>query len=202
MEPLNTYFVWTMGCQMNEADSRRLSGELEMLGLTRADAAADADVIVLNTCVVRQQAENKIYGRMGSLKPLKAKNPDRIVSVMGCFVGVDDPSDLYRDYPFVDVFMPPSETGGLIDLVTARVQDVADRAQRDQQLDSPFQLPEPDRGTTVTANVSIILGCSHRCSYCIIPLRRGNEVSRVPAEIVAEVTALTEQGVREVRAKG
>src|SRR5712691_11390105 len=104
-----TYHIWTEGCQMNVADSQRVAIELERLGYTANAQAESADVIVLNTCVVRQQAEGKAIGRLSALKPLKLKQPDTVLALMGCMVGVKDAAPLRARFPFVDVFMPPSE---------------------------------------------------------------------------------------------
>ncbi len=193
-----TYHIWTMGCQMNEADSRRLASELEGFGYAAVPEPNQADLVVLNTCVVRQQAENKIYGRLGSLKPLKEKNPDLIVAVMGCFVGIKESPSLRRTYPFVDVFMPPSDTQPIIDFLSASQVEELQRSQRDEALDSCYILPAAEQGKTVSANVSIVLGCSHACTYCIIPYRRGREHSRPPQQVLNEVRALAQQGVKEV----
>jgi len=121
------YHIWTIGCQMNTADSQRLGSELERLGLAWSERAEDADVVVLNTCVVRQQAEDKIYGRLGSLRALKAARPDLLIGLMGCLVGARPSKDLVRRFPEVDVFIPPSETTPLTDLVRARALDAAAR---------------------------------------------------------------------------
>lgn len=205
------YYLWTIGCQMNDADSRRLASELEKLGYGFVDRAEDADIVVLNTCVVRQQAEDKIYGRLGSLKPLKEQHPETIIGLMGCLVGVRDPEPLQKRFPWVDVFMPPSDPGpllgyladqGLVDQGAALEQaDIARRHHLQDQMDE-LLLPAHLQGKQVTANVPIVLGCSHACTFCIIPYRRGGERSRSVGEIVAEVRSLVAQGVREVTLLG
>jgi tRNA-2-methylthio-N6-dimethylallyladenosine synthase len=193
---------------MNVADSRHVATALEGLGYAPVDRAEAADVVVLNTCVVRQQAEDKIYGRLGSLKPLKAQRPDAVIAVMGCLVGIRDPEPLRKRFPWVDVFLPPSEPGPLLDLLVARGAADEDRAWAASQLarrhDIPAAhlLPVQQRGELVAANVPIVLGCSHACAYCVIPYRRGAERSRDPDEILAEVRALAAQGVREVTLLG
>ncbi len=116
--PMKKYHVWTEGCQMNVADSQRLGSALERLGYEFTGKAEEADVIVLNTCVVRQSAEDKAYGRLSSLRPLKTKNPDLVVNLMGCLVGIRDPEKLRARFPFVDVFSPPSDPGPLISFLT------------------------------------------------------------------------------------
>ncbi len=205
------YYLWTIGCQMNDADSRQLASELEKLGCRHVAGAEEADIVVLNTCVVRQQAEDKIYGRLGSLKPLKARRPETIIGLMGCLVGVRDPGPLRERFPWVDVFMPPSDPGpllsylaerGLIDAGQALEQaEVARRHHLQDQVDE-LLLPAHQRGKLVAANVPVVLGCSHACTFCIIPYRRGTERSRSVGEIVAEVRALVAQGVKEVTLLG
>ena len=108
------YFIWTIGCQMNEADSGRVAAELDRLGCTPAADSQDADIIVLNTCVVRQSAEDRASGRLWSLKPLKDRDPDRVIALMGCMVGIRPNRSLVERFPFVDVFMPPSDPTPLL----------------------------------------------------------------------------------------
>jgi tRNA-2-methylthio-N6-dimethylallyladenosine synthase len=119
------YHIWTIGCQMNTADSQRLASELEKLGYRATDRAESADVIVLNTCVVRQSAEDRAYGRLTSLKPLKVRKPDTVIGLMGCLVGQKDPAPLRARFPYVDVFMPPSQPAPLIEFLKARAFDQA-----------------------------------------------------------------------------
>src|SRR5512139_3974432 len=114
------YHIWTEGCQMNVADSQRVASALERLGLSASHLAEQADVIVLNTCVVRQSAENKAYGRLYSLKPLKEQNPDVVINLMGCLVGVKGHEQLKKRFPFVDVFSPPSDPGPLMAYLTQK----------------------------------------------------------------------------------
>lgn len=203
------YYVWTIGCQMNVADSRRLESALEALGHTPVDRAEDADIVVLNTCVVRQSAENKIYGRLGSLKPLKKERPEMVIGLMGCFVGTRDPAPLRRRFPWVDVTMPPSDPQPLVDYLVAHGWvEAAEAAELSRVLrryrlqDGDLILPARDQGSLVSAYVPIVLGCSQACSYCIIPYRRGRERSRPMAEITAEAQALVAQGVKEITLLG
>src|SRR5512136_117379 len=115
---MKKYHVWTEGCQMNVADSQRVGSALERLGYSFAGKAEEADVIVLNTCVVRQSAEDKAYGHLSSLKPLKAKNPNLVINLMGCLVGIRDNANLRKRFPYVDVFSPPSDPGPLVAFLT------------------------------------------------------------------------------------
>jgi tRNA-2-methylthio-N6-dimethylallyladenosine synthase len=194
---------------MNTADSRRLASALERLGYTAADRAEEADVVVLNTCVVRQSAEDKIYGRLGSLRPLKRRRPETVIGLMGCLVGVGDPAPLRRRFPWVDAFMPPSEPGPLLEYLTergmvdeGRALNALEAARRYHLQEDDLLLPTDDRGSLVSAYISIVLGCSHACSYCVIPYRRGPERSRPAEEIVAEAEALAAQGVKEITLLG
>lgn len=197
---------------MNVADSQRVASALERMGLSFSRSAEEADVIVLNTCVVRQSAENKATGRLYSLKPLKEKRPNLVINLMGCMVGVKGYEQLQKRFPFVDVFSPPSDTGPLIAYLTqeesrllehdetVRRFTLMDFALTDEDFssDSALLLPAAERGKLVSAHVPVVLGCSHACTFCIIPYRRGIERSRPAETILAEVRALVAQGVREV----
>jgi len=190
---------------MNVADSQRVASSLERLGYEPSDAAEEADVIVLNTCVVRQSAEDRAYGRLTSLRPLKDQRPDLVINLMGCLVGVKGDERLQRTFPFVDVFSPPSDPRPLISyLVGAAGRDSAqaDVAMRNAVLDDDLILPMEDRGRLVSAHVPIVYGCSHACTFCIIPFRRGVERSRPVGAIASEVRSLVRQGVREVTLLG
>ena len=194
---------------MNEADSRHLASQLEAIGYQPTKHPEDADLVVLNTCVVRQQAEDRIFGRLGSLKTIKEIHPGMTIGVMGCLVGIKEGPRLKKRFPFVDVFMPPSDTKPLIDYLQEGkkldsihgIED-SERAYRDRIQDAINLLPLEQRGKAVTAFVPIVLGCSHACSFCIIPYRRGIERSRSPTEVITEIRRLVSQGVREVTLLG
>jgi len=201
------YHIWTEGCQMNVADSQRVASTLERMGLSHSRSAEEADVIVLNTCVVRQSAENKANGRLYSLKPLKEKRPNLVINLMGCMVGVKGYEQLQKRFPFVDVFSPPSDTGPLIAYLTQEESRLLEHEETTRRfalmddgigLDSALLLPAAERGKLVSAHVPVVLGCSHACTFCIIPYRRGIERSRPAETILAEVRSLVAQGVREV----
>ena len=200
------YHITTYGCQMNVADSRRLAAELEKLGYLPAARAEEADVIVLNTCVVRQRPEDRATSRLLSLRPVKQHRPETVIALMGCLVGVKRPdAPLRRKFPFVDAFLAPSDPGPLINLLidrdTAGLQ-AASRAQQDALQDGELVLPRSEQGRLVSAFLPIVLGCSHACAFCIIPQRRGPERSRPPAEVLAEARALAHQGVKEITLLG
>jgi tRNA-2-methylthio-N6-dimethylallyladenosine synthase len=194
---------------MNESDSQRLASELEKLGLRHTEDADTADVIVLNTCVVRQSAEDRVYGRLGQLKVLKEVHPEKVIGLKGCLVGVRDSLPLRQKFPFVDVFLPPSEPAPLIDFLRdrgiegeLRYREAEERAQRDLLQDEALVLPAHEQGKLVSAHVSVVYGCSHACTFCIIPFRRGVERSRRVGEILSEVRSLAAQGVKEVTLLG
>ena len=204
-----TYNLWTIGCQMNEADSRHLASQLEALGYSAASTAQEADLVVLNTCVVRQQAEDRAVSRLTFADQLKRHRPDMTIGLMGCMVGMREERRLRERFPFVDVFMPPSDTEPLLDHLAekglydaSKWIDTREKAIRDAIQDGEQILPALQRGKSVTAHVPIVLGCSHACTFCIIPYRRGAERSRPRDEILREVSALTHQGVREVMLLG
>jgi len=197
-----TYHFWITGCQMNHADARRVATELEKLGYRSTPNAEDADVVVLETCTVRQQAEDKTYHKLQSLKPLKARRPGMTVAVMGCVVGVRGNEVLEKRFPFVDIFMEPASDG--LPLINHLAQDndyqheQAAVEQRHALQDGEVILPAEQLGTLVSAPVAIVYGCSHACTFCIIPQKRGIERSRPIGEIAAEVRSLVAQGVKEV----
>ncbi len=194
---------------MNIADSRRLASALERMGYTPSAQAEEADVVVLNTCVVRQSAEDKVYGRLGSLRRLKERHPEVTLGLMGCLVGIKDPAPLRSRFPWVDVFMPPSDPAPLLDSLAGRglvdpglALEIVQTSQRYQLQDGEMILPAGEQGKLVSAYIPIVLGCSHACSYCIIPYRRGAERSRPADEIVAEAAGLAASGVREITLLG
>jgi tRNA-2-methylthio-N6-dimethylallyladenosine synthase len=203
------YHVSTIGCQMNEADSRRLASALERLGYTPAERAEEADVVVLNTCVVRQSAEDKAVGRLGAFKSLKDHRPEMVLGLMGCMVGVRDSAPLRKRFPWVDVFIPPSEPEPLLELLVerglvdeAQALEAEASARRYHLPNGGLLLPASEQGVLVSAYIPIVLGCSTGCTYCVIPYRRGPERSRPPEEIVAEAQVLAAQGVREITLLG
>lgn len=204
-EALNRYYIWTIGCQMNKADSERLESALLQLGLAPTDTPERAGVIVLNTCVVRQAAEEKVVGMLSSLKPLKSGHSsrgrrssntgdgsgERVIALMGCMVGPRTEA-LQKQFPYVDVFMRPQDYKPLLDVLGDRMGVDAEGCL------STLTPPNAE----VTAYIPIIHGCDKFCSFCIIPYRRGREVSRPIADIVREAELLGARGVKEVTLLG
>ncbi|MCH7800657.1 MAG: tRNA (N6-isopentenyl adenosine(37)-C2)-methylthiotransferase MiaB [Chloroflexi bacterium] len=187
---MQSYYIWTVGCQMNKADSERLESALGQMGLSASDSPKDADVIVLNSCVVRQSAEDKVTGMLTSLKPLKQRDPDKVLALMGCMVGPKTAA-LEKKFPYVDVFMPPQEYNPLISLLGERMG-----------IDPEGCIGPLAARPDVATYVPIIKGCDKFCTFCIIPYRRGREVSRPVAEIVDEAEHLVTRGVREITLLG
>ena len=187
---------------MNYADARRVATGLERLGYQAVSTVAEADVVVLQTCTVRQQSEDKAYGRLHSLRPIKEEHPQKTIAVMGCVVGVRGNESLEKTFPFVDVFMEPATDG--MPLLSHLQQDddltfeLSQTVERHAVQDGEVILPAEQRGQLVSAPVSIVYGCSHACSFCIIPQQRGKERSRPVGNIVSEVRSLVAQGVKEV----
>lgn len=190
---------------MNVADSVRVASALEHLGHQPTQRVEEANIIVLNTCVVRQSAEDKAISRLGSLRPLKAQRPDLVINLMGCLVGVKGHERLKARFPYVDVFSPPSDPGPLVAYLTqteSREHEQKTTQQNYAALDGDLLLPVNERGKLVSAHLPIVLGCSHACTYCIIPYKRGVERSRPASDILAEARALVSQGVKEITLLG
>ena len=187
---MNGYYIWTVGCQMNKADSERLESALGQMGLESRPSPKEADVIVLNSCVVRQSAEDRVVGMMTSLKPLKQRKQDKVLALMGCMVGPKT-DELEKRFPYVDVFMQPQQYQPLIDLL-------GERMDMDTEGCIGPLVARPD----VATYIPIIHGCDKFCTFCIIPYRRGREVSRSVAEIVREAEMLVKRGVKEVTLLG
>ena len=190
---------------MNVANSQRVGSSLEHLGYTFTEKAEEADVIVLNTCVVRQSAEDKALGRLSSLLPLKRQNPNLVINLMGCLVGVRGAEKLRQKLPYVDVFSPPSDPGPLVSFLSQgeiRMLESDETTRRFAMMDDDLILPQHEHGQLISAHVPIVYGCSHACTFCIIPFRRGVERSRPVGDIVAEIRSLAAQGVKEVTLLG
>src|SRR5277367_6358589 len=196
-----TYEVRTYGCQMNVHDSERLAGLLEAAGYQRAAQGADADVVVFNTCAVRENADNKLYGNLSHLAPRKRGNPDMQIAVGGCLAQKDRDA-LLRKAPWVDVVFGTHNIGSLPTLLErARHNRVAQVEIAEALQEFPSALPAA-RESAYAAWVSISVGCNNSCTFCIVPSLRGKEVDRSPADILAEVQSLVDDGVLEVTLLG
>lgn len=186
---------------MNVADSRRLASALEQMGFSTTGKPEEADLIVLNTCVVRQSAEDKAIGRLSSLRPLKDQNPDLVINLMGCLIGVRGNQKIQERFPWVDVVSPPSDPEPLLRYLNEHKGKSSIHQKQDELnaiLDGDLPLPKDKQNKLVSAYIPIVYGCSHACTYCIIPAKRGIEHSRPYHEIIDEAHSLVNQGVKEI----
>ncbi|GGU09916.1 tRNA (N6-isopentenyl adenosine(37)-C2)-methylthiotransferase MiaB [Nocardioides albus] len=196
-----TYEVRTYGCQMNVHDSERLSGLLEDAGYAKARAGQQADVVVFNTCAVRENADNKLYGNLSHLAPIKQANPDLQIAVGGC-LAQKDRDTITKKAPYVDVVFGTHNIGSLpVLLERARVQEEAQVEILESLEVFPSTLPTK-RESAYAAWVSVSVGCNNTCTFCIVPSLRGKEKDRRPGEILAEIEALVAEGVTEVTLLG
>ena len=200
-QTVRTYQVRTYGCQMNVHDSERLAGLLEAAGYRRAADGADADVVVFNTCAVRENADNKLYGNLSHLAPRKRSDPNMQIAVGGCLAQKDKDAVL-RKAPWVDVVFGTHNIGSLPALLDrARHNQVAQVEIAEALQEFPSALPAA-RESAYAAWVSISVGCNNSCTFCIVPSLRGKEVDRSPHDILAEVRSLVDTGVLEITLLG
>ena len=175
---------------MNKADSERLENALSKIGFENSTTPADSDLIVLNSCVVRQGAEDKVVGMLTSLKPLKEKNPETILALMGCMVGPNT-KELKQKFPYADIFIQPQNYNPLIQYIENKLN-----------IDTEGCLTQLSAKADITAYIPIVQGCDKFCSFCIIPYRRGREICRPVKEIILETQYLSERGVKEITLLG
>jgi len=200
-EQPRTYEVRTYGCQMNVHDSERLSGLLEDAGYAAAPEGEQADIVVFNTCAVRENADNRLYGNLGHLAPIKAKRPGMQIAVGGCMAQKDRDTVVKRA-PWVDVVFGTHNIGSLPALLDrARAQEEAQVEILESLEVFPSTLPTK-RESAYAAWVSVSVGCNNTCTFCIVPSLRGKEKDRRPGEILAEIEALVAEGVSEITLLG
>ncbi len=207
MSSPRTYHVITYGCQMNVHDSERISGLLEEAGLAQATAAPDAplgsgaDVVVFNTCAVRENADNRLYGNLGHMARVKAEHPGMQIAVGGC-MAQKDRETIVKKAPWVDVVFGTHNVGSLpVLLERARVEKAAQVEIVEALQTFPSNLPSR-RESPYSAWVSVSVGCNNTCTFCIVPALRGKETDRRPGDILAEVEMLVDQGVQEITLLG
>jgi tRNA-2-methylthio-N6-dimethylallyladenosine synthase len=188
---MRTYHLWTVGCQVNTADSARLAAGLDRCGLHAVETPDEADIVVLNTCAVRQGAEERAIGKLHALRRLKQRRADLTIAMMGCMVGMRT-DDLERRFPWVDVFARPQQFDPIMRAAGVDSDDLGGEFW-------PQVVGQPQG---VTAFVPVIEGCDKFCTYCIVPYRRGRERSRSIEEIEYEVATLVRRNVREVTLLG
>jgi tRNA-2-methylthio-N6-dimethylallyladenosine synthase len=201
-KPLKKLHIVTHGCQMNEYDSLRMRDLLgESHQMVTTDDASDADVILLNTCSIREKAQEKVFHQLGRWKYLKAANPDLIIGVGGC-VASQEGEAIAKRAPFVDLVFGPQTLHRLPEMMQSRKADGAVVVDISfPEIEKFDRLPLPD-ADGASAFVSIMEGCSKYCTFCVVPYTRGEEVSRPVADVLLEVSALADQGVREVNLLG
>jgi tRNA-2-methylthio-N6-dimethylallyladenosine synthase len=191
------YHVTTFGCQMNEHDSERMKGMLDSLGYQEVAERSAADLILFNTCSIRESADNRFVAHLGEAKRLKAEDPERVVGVGGCWAqSVKD--EVFQRFPFVDVAFGPGQIHGLAEFLT---QDSLTAQGYFEFEGFSGHLPAK-RAREFQAWVQISVGCNCACAYCIVPQTRGREVSRRPGELIAEIQSLAREGVSEVTLLG
>jgi tRNA-2-methylthio-N6-dimethylallyladenosine synthase len=193
------FYLETFGCQMNVVDSERIVDLLRQIGYGEVAEAAEADLILLNTCSVRDKAERKVYGHLGRFKPLKDENPALILGVGGC-VAQQEGERLLQKIPYLDLVFGTHNVHKLPEMVR-RVEESRVRCHETEFLDRETRLqlfPARTEGESVTRFVTVMQGCDNFCSYCVVPHVRGREVSRPSAEILDEIRRLADSGVREV----
>src|ERR1700729_581362 len=191
------YHVTTFGCQMNEHDSEHIKGMLESLGYAEAASRADADLILFNTCSIREAADSKFVAHLGEAKRLKREHPDRVIGVGGCWAQ-SVKEEVFARFPFVDVAFGPGQVHRLAEFLTSDSLS----AQGYFEFEG-FSGPLPGKRARAHQGwLQISVGCNCACSYCIVPSTRGREVSRPVGELVAEVEAMAADGVREVTLLG
>ncbi len=196
------YLIATMGCQMNVYDSEVLAGYLESMGFAKATVEADADILILNTCAVRQKAEEKVLSKLGTWRTLRENNPDMLMVLWGCMVQQEGMADHIRQrFPYIDLIGGPHVLGRFPELIEeariarSTVVCVEDGERKGREF--PVK-----RGNTLFAWVPISYGCNNYCTYCVVPYVRGPERSRPPAEIIEEVEGLSQNGYREITLLG
>lgn len=197
------YFIRTYGCQMNEHDSEKIAGMLEELNYSKTDSLENADFIFLNTCTIRENAELKIFGKIGALKELKRNNPDLIIAIGGCMMQVEEPVEKIKStYPQVDLVIGTHNLHKLPELV-AKIENSNERiiSVWDQEKGLIPDLPSV-RKSDFQAWVTIMQGCDNYCSYCIVPYVRGHERSKPKDKIIKEVKKLVNDGVVEITLLG
>ncbi len=197
---MRTYSVTTFGCQMNAHDSERIKGMLEELGLGEAATAADADVVVFNTCTIREKPDTKLAAYLGEASARKRRDPDRVIAVGGCYAEAQR-ERIFELYPEVDVAFGPGSIAHLGDWLGAGGVGVARGRFGLEQREFAATLPM-HRERPFQAWVQVSMGCNSACAYCIVPAVRGRERSRRPGELIAEVTRLADSGVKEITLLG
>ncbi|NOH14965.1 tRNA (N6-isopentenyl adenosine(37)-C2)-methylthiotransferase MiaB [Clostridium cochlearium] len=203
MNKKGEFYIETWGCQMNEEDSEKLSGMLKNIGYKNAEDKNQADIIIFNTCCVRENAELKVYGNLGILKGLKAKNPDLIIAVCGCMMQQEGMAeDIIKKYPFVDIIFGTHNSYKFPEYLNRTKQEgksIIEVWDKEEEIVEGIPV---DRKSSTKAFVTIMYGCNNFCTYCIVPYVRGRERSREVSDIVKEIKELVKSGYKEITLLG
>ena len=198
-----SYFIQTFGCQMNENDSEKLAGTLERAGFVESDHKRDADLVIFNTCCVREHAEKKFYGHLGALKNLKKEKPNLVIAVCGCMMHQPEIADHVKDvYKHIDIVFGNSNQYKFPQMLYTAITKKITVFQTDTNETTIVETNNFKRKLPMKAYVTIMYGCNNFCSYCIVPYVRGRERSRSPQGIMNEVSQLVGQGCREITLLG
>ncbi|HDK7178485.1 TPA: tRNA (N6-isopentenyl adenosine(37)-C2)-methylthiotransferase MiaB [Clostridium botulinum] len=200
---IGEFFIETWGCQMNEEDSEKLSGMLKKEGYIRTEEREDADVIIFNTCCVRENAELKVYGNLGILKGLKSKNPNLIIAVTGCMMQQKGMAEtIKKKFPFVDIIIGTHNLHNFPNYLNEVKKKDTSVLKIQEKENSIIENMPIDRKNSMKAFVTIMYGCNNFCTYCIVPYVRGRERSRTPENIEAEIKKLISEGYKEITLLG
>ena len=203
IEKKGAFYIETWGCQMNEEDSEKLSGMLKNIGYENTDNKENANIIIFNTCCVRENAELKVYGNLGILKGLKAKNPDLIIAVCGCMMQQEGMAeDIIKKYPFVDIIFGTHNSYKFPEYLNRAKQEGTSIIEVWDKEDEIVEGIPIDRKSSTKAFVTIMYGCNNFCTYCIVPYVRGRERSREVSDIEKEIKELVKSGYKEITLLG
>ncbi len=192
------FFIQTYGCQMNEEDSEKLSGMLKRMGYENTENRDEASIIIFNTCCVRENAENKVFGNLGALKKQKEKNPDLVIGICGCMMqqkGMAD--DILKRFPYVNIIFGTHNSYKFPEYLNrVKTEGVQIKEIIDKETEIVEGIPI-DRKSDIKGFVTIMYGCNNFCTYCIVPYVRGRERSRKPEDIVNEIKDMVTRGIRK-----
>lgn len=194
-------YLCTFGCQMNEHDSERIAGLLDSAGYQLVDKEGSADIILFNTCSVRDTAEQRVYGRVSQLGPLKKQKPELLIGILGC-MAEKQKDELFNKLPMVDFVIGPRQWFRITETLAGLLQSRQPKVVTGVEEYCNLSKHQPKRGNRVKAWISIMEGCDNFCAYCVVPYVRGRQVSRMESEIVDEVEQLARQGYKEITLLG
>ena len=200
---MDKYYIETWGCQMNEEDSEKLSGMLKRIGYKKTEAKEDASIIIFNTCCVRENAENKVFGNLGALKKMKEENPNLIIAICGCMMQQKGMADtILKKFPYVDIIFGTHNSYKFPEYLNRVKQEgvqVKEIINKETKIVEGIPI---DRKSDLKGFVTIMYGCNNFCTYCVVPFVRGRERSRKPEDIIKEIKELVSSGYKEITLLG